>query len=327
MPWGQRGQLISPTVHRSTLACPRHSASPELTSSFMFASPRLVLSAVYEYVSGFPVFVLSLPGSNPSLPSILLNSHYDVVPVMAEYWTHPAFEAPVIDGNIIARGAQDMKCVCSAYLEALLRLRAAGFTHSRSIHAAFMPDEEMGGHHGMANWINSADYKALNVGFALDEGLANIEDCYTVFYGERAVWWTRIVASGPTGHGSRLITNTATEKLMRVINRLMEFRATQVALLDTVKQHEPGCDHAVQTKHQLGDVTTVNLTMLKAGVTADGGKTYSINVVPMRAEAGFDIRVPPSVPLDEFEAKLKEWTSQDEGITYDFYQKVKGEPA
>lgn len=187
-----------------------------------------------------------------------------------------------------------------------------------------MPDEEMGGHHGMANWINSDDYKSLNVGFALDEGLANTEDCYTVFYGERAVWWTRIMASGPTGHGSRLIANTATEKLMRVINRLMEFRTTQVALLDTLKAHQPGCEHAVQSKHQLGDVTTVNLTMLKAGVSADGGKTYSINVVPMHAEAGFDIRIPPSVPLDEFEAKLKEWTSQEEGITYDFYQKVKG---
>lgn len=98
----------------------------------------LNVSAVHEYVTGFPVFVLSLPGTNPSLPSILLNSHYDVVPIMSDYWKYPAFEAPVVDGNIIARGSQDMKCVCSAYLEALLRLRAAGFTHSRSIHAAFM---------------------------------------------------------------------------------------------------------------------------------------------------------------------------------------------
>jgi aminoacylase len=36
---------------------------------------------------------------------------------------------------------------------------------------------------------------------------------------------------------------------------------------------------------KLGDVTTLNLTVLKAGVTADG-KTYNYNVIPTEAEAG-----------------------------------------
>jgi hypothetical protein len=43
----------------------------------------------------------------------------------------------------------------------------------------------------------------------------------------------------------------------------------------------------------LGDVTTLNLTMLKAGVTTDG-QTFQMNVIPTEAEAGFDIRIPPS---------------------------------
>lgn len=34
----------------------------------------------HEYVPGYPVFVCTWTGSDPSLPSILLNSHYDVVP-------------------------------------------------------------------------------------------------------------------------------------------------------------------------------------------------------------------------------------------------------
>ncbi len=45
---------------------------------------------------------------------------------------------------------------------------------------------------------------------------------------------------------------------------------------------------------KLGDVTTLNLTVLKGGVTNDGGKSYSYNVVPSEAEAGFDIRIPPT---------------------------------
>jgi aminoacylase len=54
-------------------------------------------------------------------------------------------------------------------------------------------------------------------------------------------------------------------------------------------------------------VTSLNLTMLKAGVTLDGGETYAFNVVPHEAEAGFDIRVPPVVPPEEITALLDTW--------------------
>lgn len=63
--------------------------------------------------AGKPILIASWPGSDPSLPSILLNSHYDVVPADADKWSHPPFEAYMDDktGDIFARGAQDMKCV------------------------------------------------------------------------------------------------------------------------------------------------------------------------------------------------------------------------
>lgn len=54
-------------------------------------------------------------------------------------------------------------------------------------------------------------------------------------------------------------------------------------------------------KKNLGDVTTVNLTMLQSGVSTDGGKTYALNVIPTEATAGFDIRIAPGLSLDDFE--------------------------
>lgn len=36
-------------------------------------------------------------------------------------------------------------------------------------------------------------------------GLANPGEAYTIFFGERAPWWVKISATGPTGHGSRFI--------------------------------------------------------------------------------------------------------------------------
>ena len=44
---------------------------------------------------------------------ILLNSHYDVVPVANEHWTVPPFDAVMEGDRIYGRGSQDMKCVCA----------------------------------------------------------------------------------------------------------------------------------------------------------------------------------------------------------------------
>jgi hypothetical protein len=107
---------------------------------------------VVSVFAGRPVLIATLTGSQPDLPAVLLNSHYDVVPVVADKWTVDPWAATMTpDGKIYARGAQDMKCVCSAYVEAVLRLvrRDAGFKPKRTLHLTFMPDEEIGGVKGM----------------------------------------------------------------------------------------------------------------------------------------------------------------------------------
>ena len=40
----------------------------------------------------------------------------------------------------------------------------------------------------MEAFLQSDEWKNLNVGFALDEGLANPNEEFTVFYGERMPW-------------------------------------------------------------------------------------------------------------------------------------------
>ena len=46
-----------------------------------------------EYVKGKPVTLLTWKGTNPSLPSILLNSHVDVVPAEKDKWENEPFAA------------------------------------------------------------------------------------------------------------------------------------------------------------------------------------------------------------------------------------------
>ncbi|KAJ2715491.1 adenylate cyclase [Coemansia spiralis] len=250
----------------------------------------------YEYVAGKPVVVLTWLGTEPELPSIILNSHTDVVPVFEEFWTHPPFEAarvPTADGKdyrIIARGAQDMKIVGHCYLEAIRAMRQRGERVRRTVHAVFVPDEEIGGHDGMELFVKSPEFAALNAGFALDEGMASTGAGLRVFYAERAPCWVRFVAHGQTGHGSQFIENTAAEKLVPVIDRMMEFRREQLAEFRT-----PNADGSAKT---LGDVTTANLTMLCSGVQH--------NVVPERATASFDIRMTPSIDYHAFRRWVEE---------------------
>lgn len=46
----------------------------------------------------------------------------------------------------------------------------------------------MGGGLGMRPFVETCDFKSLNIGFSLDEGLASPTDVYPVFYAERSVW-------------------------------------------------------------------------------------------------------------------------------------------
>jgi aminoacylase len=79
-----------------------------------------------------------------------------------------------------------MKCVTIQYIEALHRLKQSGKTFARTIYIAAVPDEEIGGHDGVAKWVQTPQFKALNIGFALDEGLASPDASMTLFKGERA---------------------------------------------------------------------------------------------------------------------------------------------
>jgi aminoacylase len=125
----------------------------------------------YPIEKSKPVVVLTLAGKQPELKSIILNSHMDVVPVFEEYWTHKPFDAEMDEeGRIFARGSQDMKCCGMQYLAAVKQLKKKGVQFKRTIHIVFVPNEELGGQGGMADFIHTTEFRSLNPGFSLDEG-------------------------------------------------------------------------------------------------------------------------------------------------------------
>ncbi|XP_070137796.1 aminoacylase-1-like [Drosophila bipectinata] len=241
-----------------------------------------------------PVVVLTWEGLQPDLPSVLLNSHMDVVPVFPEKWSHPPFGAEIDEeGRIFARGSQDMKCVGMQYLAAIRALKRSGARFKRTIHISFVPDEEVGGKLGMFAFVTSPEFRSLNVGFSLDEGIASPSSEFPVFFAERSVRRVIFKIGGSAGHGLLLMPNTAGEKLSYILERMMEFRSTQVRRLKD------------NPELQIGDVTTINLTTVTGGVQS--------NVVPPLLTVCFDCRLSMDIDISEFHSTLLKWSEEAGG--------------
>lgn len=259
----------------------------------------------FDLTDGHPVAIITWQGSDAALPSVVLNSHMDVVPVEASKWTKDPWAADIVDGKIYGRGTQDMKSVGSQYAEAILRLRKSGYTPARTIHLLYVPDEEVGGNRGIKLLLADPIVRELRPGLVLDEGLASPDGRVTVFYGEKKIWWLRVRATGAAGHGSRLMPGTAVPKLLRVVDRLLAFREEQARALEGGPSC--GCGKTLQ------DVTALNCTMLSAG----DASRFQYNVVPTEAVAGFDVRIPVTVDLAGFKAQLDEWCAREEGVSWE----------
>jgi aminoacylase len=132
------------------------------------------------------------------------------------------------------------------------------------------------------------------------------------------VGWVDVTARGPTGHGSRFIDNTAVEQLVELANKALAFRQGQRELLG-LHEHA-NCAHAVAaaaanknkttttTTKTLGDVTSLNITTLQAGVRV--GDTYAYNCVPPLAKCSLDIRISPHVDPATIGTMLDNWCTE-----------------
>jgi aminoacylase len=172
-----------------------------------------------ESLPNKPIVVAEWEGTDSTLPCILFNSHYDVVPVTEDAWNVPTFEGVLIDDKIYGRGAQDMKCVVVQYIVAFGRLKAIGHQPVRTLRLSFVPDEEIGGADGMGILLKSQWFNDKKIAIAFDEvcrlcnfvlnspyisnskfiftssllqGLASEDNNFAVFYGERLPWWIKV---------------------------------------------------------------------------------------------------------------------------------------
>ncbi|KAL3840010.1 hypothetical protein ACJIZ3_024601 [Penstemon smallii] len=289
---------------------PNYTAAVNYLIAFAATIPTLKTQTLYLTTPDKPLLLITYPGSNPTLPAILFNSHLDSVPAEPSKWLHNPFSAHhSTDGKIYARGAQDDKCIGMQYLEAIKSLKKSNlnYTPLRTVHISYVPDEEIGGFNGMAKFVESKEFKELNIGFVLDEGQASVNDEFRVFYADRSPWHLVIKAEGEPGHGSRMFDNSAMENMMKSVEVVMKFRENQ---FDLVK-----AGVAMNS-----EVVSANPVFFKAGIETPSG--FVMNMQPSEVMAGFDVRLPPTVDPDLMRRRIvEEWAPAWRNMTYEITEK------
>ncbi|KAL0248420.1 hypothetical protein GEMRC1_003656 [Eukaryota sp. GEM-RC1] len=261
----------------SYIECRTVHPTPDYTPAISLLSKQASLygldTHLIELVHNNPFLLVSLHGSDPSLPSIVFYSHMDVVPVESSEWMFDPFIATLVDGKLYGRGTQDMKSIGIMHLEALGRLKQRGFQPKRTFHVLFGPDEEVGGTKGVKLLVESSHFTTINPILWVDEGLASGHDDATIpiFYGERAPFWMTIAAQGKKCHGASSPSYNAPLEVLRLANLFV----SEIPVLF--------------------NGSSCNVTLMESLVSRE-----QLNIIPDRAMIGFDIRLSPYADVEDF---------------------------
>jgi acetylornithine deacetylase/succinyl-diaminopimelate desuccinylase-like protein len=162
-----------------------------------------------------------------SLGGIVLHHHIDVVYADRRYWTVDPFGAVVADGYLYGRGAIDMKSTGILHLAALLALKRARVPLKRDLVFLATADEEAGSEFGAQfiadrrpDWLAGAEYAISEIGLiqthaGLRAPLASI------VISEKTGLPLTLTARGEPGHGSMPWPDTAPNRLIRALDRLL----------------------------------------------------------------------------------------------------------
>lgn len=158
-------------------------------------------------------------GREPGAAAVLM-AHYDVVPVDAENWEKPAFEALIEDGVMWGRGTLDTKVTFNGILSAAENLIRQGFRPEHDIYFAFSGGEEINGK-GAENIVEYFRENKIELSLVLDEGGAVVRDvfpgvkesCALIGIAEKGLMNLEFSVSGGGGHASAPAPHTPVGKL------------------------------------------------------------------------------------------------------------------
>lgn len=270
---------------------------------------------VFEFAPGRGDLWARIPAATgPTKHPMILLNHMDVVTSDASHWKVPPFSGEIRDGYLWGRGAQDMKDEGLAQLVVMVMLKREKVSLDRDVIFLAVADEEVADLG--TDWFLKNQRDLLgNAEFLINEGGENLLENSKVRYvgidvGEKTTYWLHVVAHGRPGHGSRPNPDSAPNRLVRALDRILAYK-TPLRVLPVVDEflkdmapyespdqavYYRNIRKAVEDKRFQEQVErdeslnfllrdTISLTMM--------GGSEQTNVIPPEAWANLDVRILP----------------------------------
>jgi acetylornithine deacetylase/succinyl-diaminopimelate desuccinylase-like protein len=259
---------------------------------------------------------------NGSRRPLMIMGHSDTVRVDAAKWTFPPFSATRQDGYVYGRGTLDDKSDLVAAMMTMLLLKRSHVPLDRDVIFVSEAGEEAATAQGIEYLVNER-WKEIEAEICLAEtgsvrrhnGLAVYATIQTTEKRPRPV---RLVASGPSGHGSRPLRSNAVVHLARAVEKIaawdppMRFNdttRTYFEKLATLSDPEDAARYkglfdarkAPSIREYLAENDPGLYSLLHTSISPNIMQAgYQVNVIPSQAEATLDIRALPDENISTF---------------------------
>jgi acetylornithine deacetylase len=182
--------------------------------------------------------------------SLILNGHYDVVPVgRMESWRYEPFAAVLEKGRIYGRGACDMKAGIAAMITALRCIREAGVRLRGEVTLQVVPDEEQSSMGTLA---------CCQRGYRADAALIPEPTDMRVLVAMRGSHYCTVTVRGRAGHAEEPQRHWRQGGAVNAISKAVKV-LTALEELATSWQNQP------ERKHPLLEADTLLPTVIRGG--------------------------------------------------------------
>ena len=268
-----------------------------------------------------PNVIARIKGNGSKKP-LLIMGHSDTVKIDAAKWTFPPFSATRDGGYVYGRGTLDDKSNLFAALMTTVLLKRSGAKLDRDV--IFVSEAGEEGASGLGiGYLVSEHFPEIEAEACLAEGggvirRGGVARFATIQTMEKRPSGVRLVAKGPSGHGSRPTQSNAIAHLSQAVAKVA-FWDPPMRLNDTTRTYfeklaqvsdpedakrfrdllDPAKSAAV--RQYLANNEPATYSMLHTSISPNiiqGG--FQANVVPSEASATLDIRALPDENLPEF---------------------------
>ncbi len=290
---------------------------------------------IIPFAPGRADFIAVLHSDSKHRPIVLLN-HEDVVTSVPSRWMAPPFSGAIVHGQLFGRGSEDMKDEGVAQAMAMFILHRQHIALHRDVIFLAVGDEEVDDL-GAQYIIQHKRALLRNARYLITEGGENIRASRNgpvqyvgIDIAEKAPYWLHLVAGGHPGHGARPVPNSAPNRLVRALNRVVNWR-TPLHVTPEVEQFfralapmQPPArrQQFLHLRQALKDPAfadwisqqtmfsymlrdTISLTMMQG--------SQQTNVIPAQAWANLDVRLLPGTAPSQFLAEIEK-VIDDPGI-------------